>query len=206
MHLCAFVNTVIHASTVFLATYTIGVLAVLGSSAVATYLPKTLMNSVQHTSNSGVPNTCNNNLQYVPKSLENSPIELEEQVENMLFNAVPEKTGMCNKSYFDQKILDQNFKSSSKENGWEWLVDSITYWLPTSGYSNLKNCTNHTYGKFNNDRIQVTDTGYMIESNFSLQNLYKKHENRKKKIFDLTTFTSDWRFYISYLSKTTLSY
>lgn len=206
VHLNAFVNTVIHACTVFLATYTLGVGAVLGSSAVASYLPKTLINSLQETLHSGIPNTCSNNLQYVPQTAENSSVELEEQIENIILKSVSTEIRICNQSFLDREISERNISHEIKKNRWEWLVDSVTFWLPIDSNSKIRNCTNHSVSKLNYDSLEVTKSNYIMESNFSSQNSNKKSEIIKNKSLDLSAFSPNWRLYICYLSQTTLSY
>lgn len=206
VHLCAFVNTLIHASTVFLATYTIGVLAVLGSSAVASYLPKTLINSVQQSNQSSISDTCNNNFEYVPSYDENSAINLEKQIENIILSSISEETGICNISYFDQDTLEKNAFKKTKEKGFNWLINSVSFLFPSNLNSNLESCSNHSYSNINDNNVQITETNYITKSNFSSLYSGKNVDNTKKLGLDLSSFSPNWRFYVCYISKTTLSY
>ncbi|XP_011500478.1 PREDICTED: protein CNPPD1 [Ceratosolen solmsi marchali] len=193
--LAELVYTAISISSVCFATYAAGLITLLGSAIVASNLPGTLISSKQY-----AQPTSALNLQLTSSTHRISQIELQEQIENILLNSVSKPSEICNNSSVEKDITIRV--------NWKWIIDSVIFWLPNC--SHLKSaCLNNWKNKYNENNLYVTKLDFLTESetfsrysNDEVENIITKQDID----LSLKMAADDWKYYIAYFSKISLSH
>ena len=193
------VNTVLSVSSICVATYAAGLITLLGSTIAATHLPETLLSTKQQIQSTSISN-------YISSVPKNSKIELEQEIENILLDSISDKTEICNESYVHNDVLKQKINSTIRRNGWEWIIDSVTFWLPNCSNSESKSCMDDWENEINHNAIYAK-TDFIIESDPFSQYSDVKNIMTKQTFDSSLKFSShDWNHYGNHFSKVPLSH
>ncbi|XP_017756051.1 PREDICTED: protein CNPPD1, partial [Eufriesea mexicana] len=143
MQLIAIAHAVVNISTVCLATYAAGIVTLLGSALVASYLPGTVLSPRQTTNTTDLIKTDFNPVMDVTSPIETLP-------ENILTADFIPTPLSCNQSQQNCEHIKIN---QTADVNWRWWLNSMMIWLPQ--YSSLESkkilCTV-------NDKTEYADT------------------------------------------------
>lgn len=148
MQLIAIAHAVVNISTVCLATYAAGIVTLLGSALVASYLPGTVLSPRQTTNTTDLMKTDFNPVTDVTSPIETLP-------ENILTTDFIPTSLSCNQSQQNCEHIKIN---QTADVNWRWWLNSMMIWLPQ--YSNLESekisCTV-------NDKTERADTSMVTK-------------------------------------------
>ncbi|XP_058797885.1 protein CNPPD1 [Phymastichus coffea] len=195
IHLTSVVNPVLSISSICMATYAAGLVALLGSTVFATHLPIVLRKQTQ--------STCMSSLVDRPCSNDDSCTELDQQIENILLDSISNDAEVCNESHVEIYIyMKSNYTNTGNE--WDWIIDSVMFWLPNSLNLKAESGINDWKNDFNQNSVHVTKTDFIIESNPFLQysdNEVKNIVKTKSLDSNFKIASHDWTHNFGYLSK-----
>ncbi|XP_053987596.1 protein CNPPD1 [Hylaeus anthracinus] len=199
MQLLTVAHAVVNVSSICLATYTAGIVTLLGSALVASYFPGTILSPRQTTNSTDISKIDLNPIMDVPSTA------IESVSENVLATNFMPTLLNCNQTQQD----GENIESKEFVNeGWKWWLNSVMIWLPE--YSGLDSKeTSHAI----KDEIGLTDTSITTKFVLDATTLIQDTEefimdmNWKQILgIDLNLRLHDWRYYTNYVTKITLGH
>lgn len=189
----AIIKTLVSISSICLATYTAGIVTLLGSALVASHIPGTSLSSssasLKQSTISPTINSTNNNQLNQDDIDDSSIIDLS----NLL---------TINENNLTKKmIINSNVKCEL--NCW---IDTLTYWLPK--YLNLNdNDNNNSIIDMTNIGTFITDTQPRIDDEFIIEDFITEinwRDTLKDNIY--CDNNKDWRYYAKYVAEISLGY
>ncbi|XP_043254097.1 protein CNPPD1 isoform X1 [Colletes gigas] len=182
-------HSVINVSSICLATYTAGIVTLLGSALVASYFPGTVLSPRQITNSSDITKIDLNPLVDVPSTA------IESVSENVLTTDFMPISPSCNETQQDSENIEP--KKIVNE-CWKWWLNSVMLWLPE--YSSLESKeTLHVL----NDETEHTDalitaSKFVLDATTLIQDTdeFIMDMNWKQILgIDLNLRLRDWRYY-----------
>ena len=193
MELITVAHAMINISSICLATYTAGIVTLLGSALVASYLPGTVLSPRQATTN---PTNIT--------KVDLNPImdtTVEAASENVLPADFMPTLSNCNET---QEYCESSESNETVNERWEWWLNSVMTWLPE--YSGLESKqTLHTI----KDEIGHTDS-LMTPTKFVLDSTTLRQDSDDllrmqdwNQVLGIDFFLDDWSYYVNYVTKIT---
>ena len=193
MELITVAHAMINISSICLATYTAGIVTLLGSALVASYLPGTVLSPRQATTN---PTNIT--------KVDLNPImdtTVEAASENVLPTDFMPALSNCNET---QEYCESTESNETVNERWEWWLNSVMTWLPE--YSGLESKqTLHTI----KDEIGHTDS-LMRPTKFVLDSTTLRQDSDEllriqdwNQVLGIDFFLDDWSYYVNYVTKIT---
>lgn len=189
--LTAIVKTLVSISSICLATYTAGIVTLLGSALVASHIPGTSLSS--SSSKQPISTTINstNNYQLAQDDIENLPtIDLSNLATNY----------QNNENNISKKITT-NSNIKCELNCW---IDTLTNWLNLN-YNN--NNSNNSIIEMKNIGTFITDTQSHIDDEYIIEDFITEinwRDTLKDNIY--CDNNKDWRYYAKYVAEISLGY
>lgn len=194
MQLITVAHALVNVSSICLATYTAGVVTLLGSALVASYLPGTVLSPRQTATDS--PNAMQADL--------NPVVDVTQ--ENILTTDFIPTSLNCNQSQEFCKSMEQN---KTTDEHWKWWLNSVMTWLPEySGLESKETLYAINKGNKRTDTL-MTNTKFVLDSTALMQdsNEFIIMANWKQILgIDLKFLLYDWRYYVNYVTKITLGH
>lgn len=195
MQLIAVAHAVVNVSSICLATYTAGVVTLLGSALVASYLPGTVLNNPRQATNS----TDIMKADFNSEMDMTSPIEILS--ENVLTTDFISTSLLLNCNQSQQNC--EHIKIHKITNGnWRWL-SSIMIWLPQYSDIESKKSLQTTIDKTKHVDTSIA-TKFLFDVTISDEPLIKFWKQILS--IDLKIFLHDWRYYANYITKFTFDH
>lgn len=196
MQLIAVAQAVVNMSTICLATYTAGVITLLGSALVASYLPGTVLSPRQ------VNNSTDMKTDFDPvMDITSLPIEIESiSSEDILTDDFIYTSLSCNQSQENCEYIRIN---EATDANWKWWLNSMMIWLPE--YSGLESTKTLRTA---NDKTKYADTSMATKFLFDITMSDEPFIKFWKQILgiDLEILLHDWRYYTNCVTKLTLDH
>ncbi|XP_060811866.1 protein CNPPD1 [Bombus pascuorum] len=194
--LTAIAQVVVNISTICLATYTAGVITLLGSALVASYLPGTVLSPRQINNSTDMKTDCNPVM-----DVTSLPIEIESiSSEDILIDDFIYTSLSCNQSQENYEYITIN---ETIDANWKWWLNSMMIWLPE--YSGLESTKTLRTA---NDKTEYADTSVTTKFLFDITMSDEPFIKFWKHIlgFDLEILLHDWRYYTNCVTKLTLDH
>ncbi|XP_076232755.1 protein CNPPD1 [Calliopsis andreniformis] len=191
VQLITLAHAVVNISSICLATYTAGIVTLLGSALVGSYLPGTVLSPRQTATDS-------TNVSRVDI---NPLVDITQ--ENILTTGFIPTSLSCNQS---QEYRESTELNKTEDEHWKWWLNSVMTWLPE--YSGLESKeTLHTMNEENDHTLMTTkfvlDTSKLMQDTDEFMIML----NWKQLLsIDLKFLLYDWRYYINYVTKITLGH
>lgn len=193
----AIIKTLVSISSICLATYTAGIVTLLGSALVASHIPGTSLSSStsslkQSTISPTINSTNNNSNQFNQDDIEDIAIS---DLSNLL---------TVNENNITKKMtINSNVKCEL--NCW---IDKLTDWLPEYLNPNLNdNDNNNSIIDMTNIGTFITDTQPRIDDEFIIEDFITEinwRDTLKDNIY--CDNNKDWRYYAKYVAEISLGY
>lgn len=184
MQLIAVAQVVVNMSTICLVTYTAGVITLLGSALVASYLPGTVLSPRQ------INNSTDMKTDFNPvMDITSLPIEIESiSSEDILTDDLIHTSISCNQS---QENCDYIRINEATDANWKWWLNSMMIWLPE--YSGLESTKTLRTA---NDKTEYADTSVTTKFLFDITMSDEPFVKFWKQILgiDLEILLHDWRY------------
>ncbi|XP_033205332.1 protein CNPPD1 [Bombus vancouverensis nearcticus] len=196
MQLIAVAQAVVNMSTICLATYTAGVITLLGSALVASYLPGTVLSPRQINNSTDMKTDCNPVM-----DITSLPIEIESiSSEDILIDDFIYTSLSCNQSQENCEYIRIN---EATDANWKWWLNSMMIWLPE--YSGLESTKTLRTA---NDKTEYADTSMTTKFLFDITMSDEPFIKFWKQILgiDLEILLHDWRYYANCVTKLTLDH
>lgn len=194
MQLITVAHAMINISSICLATYTAGVVTLLGSALVASYFPGTILSPKQINSTDII----NADLNPVVDVTE---IAVEILPENIFASDLTFDTLNCNETQENCENIESNEVVNVD---WKWWLNPTMIWLQNTQDWNQKNdCIKQTV-KLNATKTLMSSTKFLLDITTLIQNSdeYLMNINWKKILgIDLKIVLHDWRYYTNYVTK-----
>ncbi|XP_017880844.1 protein CNPPD1 [Ceratina calcarata] len=196
MQLLEVAHAVVNVSSICLATYTAGVVTLLGSALVASYFPGTILGPRQTTNSTDVIKTDLN-----PVDVTASLVEvLHEQI---LMTDLVSLSLNCNKSEQGCENIGMNDVSDAN---WEWWLNSMMTWLPEhSDSASIEEKTLDTRN-VNTERVDTPTIKYLLDGTTASDESFMSTDWKRILSVDLKILLHDWRYYANYVTKITLDH
>lgn len=195
MQLIAVAHAVVNVSSICLATYTAGVVTLLGSALVASYLPGTVLNNPRQVTNSTD----------IMKADFNSEMDITSSIEilseNVLTTDFISTSFLLNCNQSQQNCEHIKIHKITNVN-WRWL-SSIMIWLPQHSDMESKKSLQTTIDKTKHVDTSIT-TKFLFDVTISDEPLIKFWKQILS--IDLKIFLHDWRYYANYITKFTFDH
>ncbi|PBC31495.1 hypothetical protein APICC_02295 [Apis cerana cerana] len=195
MQLIAVAHAVVNVSSICLATYTAGVVTLLGSALVASYLPGTVLNNPRQATNS----TDIMKADFNSEMDMTSPIEILS--ENVLTTDFISTSLLLNCNQSQQNCEHIKIHKITNVN-WRWL-SSIMIWLPQYSDIESKKSLQTTIDKTKHVDTSIA-TKFLFDVTISDEPLIKFWKQILS--IDLKIFLHDWRYYANYITKFTFDH
>ncbi|XP_006617553.1 protein CNPPD1 [Apis dorsata] len=194
MQLIAVAHAVVNVSSICLATYTAGVVTLLGSALVASYLPGTVLNNPRQAINSTD----------IMKADFNSEMDITAPIEilseNVLTTDFISTSLLLNCNQSQQNCEHIKIHKITNVN-WRWL-SSIMIWLPQHSDVESKKSLQTTIDK--TKHVDTSITKFLFDVTISDEPLIKFWKQILS--IDLKIFLHDWRYYANYITKFTFDH
>ncbi|KZC09630.1 PREDICTED: protein CNPPD1 [Dufourea novaeangliae] len=192
MQLLTIAHAMINISSICLATYTAGIVTLLGSALVASYFPGTLLSPRQTTNTTDITVDVNPIVDIPTTVIENVP-------ENLLVQDFMPTSLNCNETQGRSETTESNEMVNEH---WKWWLNSFMIWLPEYAGLELKESLHTTNDKVEHMNTFRTSTNFVVDSTTFIQNVnWKQILN-----IDLNLLLHDWRHYANYVTKLTLGH
>nr|XP_034188653.1 protein CNPPD1 [Osmia lignaria] len=200
MQLITVAHAMINISSICLATYTAGIVTLLGSALVASYFPGTMLSPKQITNSTDIIKTDLNPV------IDVTEIAIETLPENVFTADFMSNTLNCNQT----KRNSENIESDEIENiGWKWWLNPAMIWLQdTQDWNQNTDCTEQTI-KLNVTNTLMTSTKFLLDVTTLIRNSdeFLMNINWKQILgIDLKIVLRDWRYYANYVKKITVDH
>lgn len=195
MQLIAVAHAVVNISTICLATYTAGIVTLLGSALVASYFPGTVLSPRQPTNSADIIKTDLNPVMDVT-----SP-PIEALSEDILTTDFISTSLSCNQS---QQNCEKIGSNEITDVSWKWWLNSMMIWLQENSGSEPKKILDTANGETEHADASVT-TKFFLDTSMSDEFLMSMNWKQILGI-DLKILLHDWRYYANYLTKITLDH
>ncbi|XP_031849619.1 protein CNPPD1 isoform X1 [Nomia melanderi] len=196
MQLLSIANAMINISSICLATYTAGIVTLLGSALVASYFPGTVLSPRQTTNSTDVTRVdLNPNVDVSTTVIQNIP----EEVLRTDFTSLH-----CNETQQKCKNIESNEVINEH---WKWWLNSVMIWLPAYSGLDPKETLHTISDTIEHTNSFITSTNFVLDTTTLMQDADKIDVNWKQILgIDLNLLLRDWRYYANYVTKITLGY
>ncbi|XP_031849620.1 uncharacterized protein LOC116434886 isoform X2 [Nomia melanderi] len=178
------------------ATYTAGIVTLLGSALVASYFPGTVLSPRQTTNSTDVTRVdLNPNVDVSTTVIQNIP----EEVLRTDFTSLH-----CNETQQKCKNIESNEVINEH---WKWWLNSVMIWLPAYSGLDPKETLHTISDTIEHTNSFITSTNFVLDTTTLMQDADKIDVNWKQILgIDLNLLLRDWRYYANYVTKITLGY
>ncbi|CAL7947405.1 unnamed protein product [Xylocopa violacea] len=195
MQLLAVAHAVVNISSICLATYTAGIVTLLGSALVASYFPGTILSPRQTTNSTEIMKTDLNPIMDVTSS----PIEA--LTENILTTDFMSSSLSCNQSQQNCENIGTNEITNLN---WKWWLNSMMMWLPEHSDTESTKILYATDDETGHAQTSAT-TKFFLYTTMSDEFLINMNWKQILGI-DLKILLHDWSYYANYVAKITLDH
>ncbi|XP_078045249.1 protein CNPPD1 [Augochlora pura] len=198
MQLLTIANAVINISSICLATYTAGIVTLLGSAFVASYLPGTVLSPRQTTNSTDVTRINLNPIVDMPSTM------IEDVPEDVLRTDFITTSSHCNESQQNCDSIDSNEVVNEH---WKWWLNSVMIWLPIHSGLEPKETLHTIRNDIEHANTFITSTNFVLDTKTLIKDTDKLDVNWKQILgIDLNLLLHNWRYYANYVTKITLGY
>ncbi|XP_076755319.1 protein CNPPD1 [Xylocopa sonorina] len=195
MQLLAVAHAVVNISSICLATYTAGIVTLLGSALVASYFPGTILSPRQTTNSTEIMKTDLNPIMDVTSS----PIEA--LTENILTTDFMSSSLSCNQSQQNCENIGTN---EITDTNWRWWLNSMMIWLPEHSGTESTKILYTTDDETGHTQTSATTKFFLYTT---LSDEFLINMNWKQILgIDLKILLHDWGYYANYFAKITLDH
>lgn len=197
MQLLEVAQAVVNISSICLATYTAGVVTLLGSALVASYFPGTVLGPRQTTNSTDIIKTDLNLVDLMDATASSIQV-LPEDI--LMTDHLISLSLNCNKSEQNCPSIGTNDVNDAN---WEWWLNSMMTWLPE--YSDSSSVRQEMTLDTRNVNAQRADAPVEYLLDATVSNEFLLNADWKRILgTDLKFLLHDWRYYANYVAKITL--
>ncbi|XP_076380946.1 protein CNPPD1 [Megalopta genalis] len=198
MQLLTIAQAVINISSICLATYTAGIVTLLGSALVASYLPGTVLSPRQTTNTTDVTRVNLNPIIDIPTTI------IEDAPQNVLRTDFMSTLSHSNDSQQNGESIDSNEVANEH---WKWWQNSDMIWLPTHSGLEPKETLHTIRDDIEHTNTFITSTNFVLDTTTLIQDADKMDANWRQILgIDLNLLLHNWRYYANYVTTITLDY
>ncbi|XP_076290816.1 protein CNPPD1 [Lasioglossum baleicum] len=198
MQLLSVAHTMINISSICLATYTAGIVTLLGSAFVASYFPGTVLSPRQTTSPTNVTRVNMNPIVDIPTTV------IEDVPQNDLRTDFISTSLHCNETQQNCESIESN---ELVDEHWKWWLNSVMIWLPIRSGLEPEEKLHTISSDIEHTNMFITSTNFVLDTTTLIQDADVMDVNWKQILgIDLNLLLHDWRYYANYVTKITLGY